>query len=238
MMIQKLSTLFKITTVMSSAILCTALSSHASAMAPFQASYQFSYNDKNLGSATRILSQQGNNWTYKFSAKAGGIASATETSQFSFTSNKISSQKFSRNSKILIHNNTMNINFNPTAKTINTQKDDKARSFTWQAGVLDELNAELQVREDLKNNGLQTHYLIADAKAVDERRFIKQGTENIKTNYGTFSTIKVVLQHDKPERNTVFWLAPKLDYLPVKVTHNDGKSSYGLLLTGYSGKMN
>lgn len=51
-------------------------------------------------------------------------------------------------------------------------------------------------------------------------------------------TIKVVLQHSKPERNTVFWLAPKLDYLPVKVTHNDGKSSYGLLLTGYSGKTN
>ena len=109
----------------------------------------------------------------------------------------------------------------------------------WQAGVLDELNAELQVREDLKNgNTLQPRYYISDAKGVDERRFIKQGTESIKTSYGTFNTIKVVLQHSKPERNTVFWLAPKLDYLPVKVTHNDGKSSYGLLLTGYSGKTN
>lgn len=238
-MTKKLSKVLGFTTVTSAAILCAGLSSHALAMAPFQASYQFSYNNKNLGSATRTLSQQGNNWTYVFNAKAGGIASATETSQFSFVDNKIISQKFSRSSKVLIHNNTMSINFNPASKVINTKKDNKTRSFAWQAGALDELNAELQLREDLKNgNTLQPRYLIADDKAVDERRFVKQGNETVKTNYGTFNTIKVVLQHDKPERNTVFWLAPKLDYLPVKVTHNDGKSSYGLLLTGYSGKTN
>ncbi|WP_109439654.1 DUF3108 domain-containing protein [Acinetobacter haemolyticus] len=236
-MTQKLSKVLGIATVTSAAIICGSLSSHALAMTPFQANYQFSYNNKNLGSATRVLSQQGNNWIYSFKARAGGIASASETSQFSFADNKITSQKFSRTSKILVHNNTMNINFNPSAKVINTQKDDKKRSFAWKDGVLDELNAELQVREDLKNgNTLQTRYYIADSKAVDERRFIRQGTETIKTNYGTFNTIKVILQHEKPERNTVFWLAPKLDYLPVKVTHNDGKSSYGLLLTGYTGK--
>lgn len=230
-----LSKVVGIITVSSTALFFAA---NSFAMAPFQASYQFSYNNKNLGSATRTLSQQGNNWTYQFSARAVGMASASETSQFSFVDNKINSQKFSRSSKILVHSNTMNINFNPASKVINTKKDDKSRSFAWQAGVLDELNAELQIREDLKKNGLKSKYLIADAKAVDERRFVRQGNESVKTNYGTFDTVKVVMQHDKPERNTVFWLAPKLDYLPVKVSHNDGKSSYGLLLTGYSGKTN
>ncbi len=228
----------KVAGMTSAALLSVSLSSHALAMAPFQASYQFSYNNKNLGSATRTLSQQGNNWTYQFSAKAAALASASETSQFSFTNNKINSQKFSRSSKVLIHNNTMSISFNPGSKVVNTKKDDKARSFAWQAGALDELNAELQIREDLKNNALKSKYLIADAKGLDERRFVKQGTESVKTPYGTFNTIKVVMQHDKPERNTVFWLAPQLDYLPVKMAHNDGKSSYGLLLTGYSGKTN
>ncbi|RSR40797.1 DUF3108 domain-containing protein, partial [Acinetobacter baumannii] len=64
------------------------------------------------------------------------------------------------------------------------------------------------------------------------------GNEKIKTSYGTFDTVKVVLQHKKPERSTIFWLAPKLDYLPVKVSHIDGKTSYGLLLTSYTGKTN
>ena len=219
-------------------LLFTGFSSQTFAMSPFQASYQFSYNGKNMGSATRTLSKSGNNWSYVFAAKAGAIASATETSRFSLSGNNIISNSFSRSSKILVHNNTMSINFNPNTKTISTKKDDKARSFAWKAGVLDELNAELQLREDLKTSGLKPSYAIADAKEIEARRFLKQGSEKVKTSYGTFDTIKVVMKHDKPNRDTIFWLAPKLDYAPVKVSHQDGKTSYGLLLTGYKGSTN
>ena len=219
-------------------LLFTGFSSQTFAMSPFQASYQFSYNGKNMGSATRTLSKSGNNWSYVFAAKAGAIASATETSRFSLSGNNIISNSFSRSSKILVHNNTMSINFNPNTKTISTKKDDKARSFAWKAGVLDELNAELQLREDLKTSGLKPSYAIADAKEIEARRFVKQGSEKVKTSYGTFDTIKVVMKHDKPNRDTIFWLAPKLDYTPVKVSHQDGKTSYGLLLTGYKGSTN
>ena len=125
--------------------------------------------------------------------------------------------------------------FNPAAKKINTKKDKESRSFAWKAGVLDELNAELQIREDLKNGSLKSTYYLADAKEVEALKFVRQGSESVKTNYGTFDTIKVAIKHDKPGRETIFWLAPKLDYLPVKVTHLDKKNSYGLLLTGYKG---
>lgn len=222
----------------SSAMLLTAVSTHALAMSPFQANYQFSYNGKNMGTATRTLSKSGQQWNYVFAAKAGSIASATETSRFTFNNGKISSNSFSRTSKILVHNDKLTINFNPSSKTINTKKDDKARSFAWKAGVLDELNAELQLREDLKASGLKSSYAIADAKEVEARKFVKQGSERVTTSYGTFDTIKVVMKHDKPNRDTIFWLAPKLDYVPVKVSHQDGKTSYGLLLTGYKGSTN
>ncbi len=219
----------------STALLFAGFSNQTFAMSPFQASYQFSYNGKNLGSATRTLSKSGNQWNYVFAAKAGGIASATETSRFTFENGKIGSSSFSRSSKILIHNNTMSIHFNPAAKKINTKKDKESRSFAWKAGVLDELNAELQIREDLKNGSLKSTYYLADSKEVEARKFVRQGSESVKTNYGTFDTIKVAIKHDKPGRETIFWLAPKLDYLPVKVTHLDKKNSYGLLLTGYKG---
>ena len=189
-----------------------------------------------MGSIAAIVGFYGQ--TNYAAAKAGVIASATETSRFSFNNGKIGSSSFSRSSKILVHNNTMSINFNPSAKTINTKKDSDTRSFAWKAGVLDELNAELQIREDLKSGGLKSSYYIADNKEVESRRFIKQGSEKIKTSYGTFDTIKVVLKHNKPNRDTIFWLAPKLDYLPVKVTHQDKDKSYGLLLTGYKGPTN
>lgn len=225
-------------TGLSTALLFAGYSSQALAMSPFQASYQFAYNGKNMGSATRTLSKSGNNWTYVFAAKAGVIASATETSKFSLNGSQLVSDSFSRTSKILVHNNTMNIKFNPSAKTINTSKDSEKNAFAWKSGVLDELNAELQIREDIKSTGLKSNYLLSDAKGIDNRKFVKQGNEQVKTNYGTFDTIKVVMKHDKPGRETIFWLAPKLDYLPVKVSHEDKKTSYGLLLTGYKGTSN
>lgn len=234
-------TVFKtlgVTAGLTTAMVLTGLSTQTFAMTPFQANYQFSYNGKNMGSATRTLSKSGNNWTYVFAAKAGGVASATETSRFTFNNGKIGSSSFSRTSKILVHSNTMSINFNPSSKTISTKKDDEKRSFAWRADVLDELNAELQIREDLKNGGLKSNYYIADAKEVEGRKFVKQGTETVSTKYGSFSTIKVVIKHNKPGRETTFWLAPKLDYLPVKVSHVDKKASYGLLLTSYNGKTN
>ena len=234
-----LKKVMSLTTRCTSALLILTVSNHLFAMDPFQANYQFSYNGKNMGSASRTLTQQsGNNWMYDFSAKAGVIASAQEVSKFSLNNNQINAQHFNRTSKILIHSNTTSITFSPSNKMIYTQKDNDKRSFAWTPGVLDELNAELQIREDLKHGGLKSKYLIADAKGVDTRHFVKQANESIKTPYGTFNAIKVVMQHDKPERSTIFWLAPKLDYLPVKVSHIDGKSSYGLLLTQYSGKTN
>lgn len=230
------NTLFKtlsFATGLSATVLFTGLSGQASAMSPFQASYQFSYNGKNVGSATRTLSKSGNNWTYIFAAKAAAIASASETSRFTLNNGQISSNNFSRTSKVLIHNDTMTVNFNPATKTINTKKKDTTKSFPWKAGALDELNAELQIREDLKGSGLKSSYLIADAKGLDARRFVKQGNETIKTAYGTYNTVKVVLSHDNGSKSSTFWLAPQLDYLPVKMAHQDDKTTYNLMLTGY-----
>ena len=41
----------------STALLFSGFASQAFAMSPFQASYQFNYNGKNMGSATRTLSK-------------------------------------------------------------------------------------------------------------------------------------------------------------------------------------
>lgn len=218
---------------LTSIVLLGSISSTSFALSPFNASYQFAYNGKNVGSATRQLAQNGNSWTYTFSAKAAALASATETSHFTFNNGQIQSNSFNRNSKVLVHNNKLSINFNPSSKVISTQKDDKARSFAWKAGVLDELNAELQVREDLKTSGLKGTYYIADAKSADARQFVKQGTESVKTPYGTYNAIKVLLKHDNASKSSTFWLAPQLDYLPIKMAYHDGSSSYSLLLTGY-----
>lgn len=219
-------------TTFAAASLTFAATSHA--LTPFSATYQFTYGNKTMGDATRKLSQQGNLWQYQFSSRIPVIGSATETSKFGFSQGQIQSVSYQRQTKILVHNDVVNMNFKPQQKQIQTSRKGTSRVLTWQNGVLDDLNAELQVREDLKQGGLKSSYLIADYKEVEARHFVKEGSEKIKAADGkSYDTVKIRLKHDRANKNTIFWLAPSLDYLPVKVTHQDGDQSYGLLLKAH-----
>ena len=51
--------------------------------------------------------------------------------------------------------------------------------------------------------------------------FAKQGKEKIKTPAGTFNTVKIQVVRNSNKRNTTLWLAEELDYMPVKIRHNE-----------------
>lgn len=204
----------------------------AQALSPFSATYQFSYNGKAVGDATRTLSQQGaNQWQYQFSAKIPMLGQAVETSRFSVNQQgQIQSQNYQRQTKILVHRDTVSLDFNPQQQKIISKRKGETRQLAWRAGVLDDLNAELQVREDLKKSALKSSYTIASHRDVDQRQFVREGTERVQAANGqVYETIRVRLKHASPSKQTVFWLAPSLDYLPIKVTHKDDKASFALL---------
>ncbi|MBF7688516.1 DUF3108 domain-containing protein [Acinetobacter rathckeae] len=213
---------------------CVLVSVSAFAITPFEATYQFSYNGKNISTATRSLSQLSNGtWNYNFSAKAGFIASASESSQFNIKNGQLISNSFNRTTKYIGISDKLRIDFNHANNTIYTQKNDTKRRFKLENNPLDELNAEIQIREDILNKKLKPAYYITDAKGVDARKFVNLGEETIQTPYGTLNTVKFKLEYNKPERNTMFWLAPQFGYLPVKVAHNDDGNSYGISLISY-----
>ena len=228
--------MFKITKkslVMVSAALFTTLSiNHAAlALTPFNATYQFSYGNRVLGDATRVLTEKDNIWQYQFISKIPLVGSASEVSRFQFQQGQIQSLSFVRQTKILVRSDNISLNFNPQKKQIATSRRNQKRMLTWQNHVLDDLNAELQVREDLQHGGLKSSYLIADDKQVSARQFVQEGNETVQAANGQrYETIRVRLKHDDPKRNTFFWLAPSLNYLPVKVTHQDNQNTYSLLL--------
>jgi hypothetical protein len=59
---------------------------------------------------------------------------------------------------------------------------------------------------------------IADARGVSRHRYAVAGRETLKTAAGEFEALKLVKQHEPgDDRGTEVWLAPKRDYLPVRV---------------------
>ncbi|XID74469.1 DUF3108 domain-containing protein [Alkanindiges sp. WGS2144] len=233
-----LTQLFKKTSYLSvlGIILTGNLVNAAYAITPYSASYAFNLDNKASGTAVRTLSRQGNQWVYDFSAKIPVIATASEKSVFSLNNHKVVSQSYQRQYKILVHNQVSSIKFDNANKAIQLTKDKKTSQLPWQADVLDDLNVEIQLREDLKSGGLRSSYLIADQKDITPRQFINEGTVKVTTPSGIYDALKVRINYPKKNKSTVFWLAPSLDYLPVKVTHSGDGSVYTLNLTKYQAR--
>lgn len=220
------------------ALLSAGFISQSYALAPFSANYQFTYNHKISAPAVRKLTQQGDQWVYEFTAKVPVLASASEKSTFKVVNDQIVSQSFYQQYKLPLVSQTNSFIFNNSAKTITTTKGSKVRQLAWQANTLDDLNVELQIREDLKRGGVKPSYLIAGYKAVWPRKFVVAGKARITTPAGTFDTIKVQLDPDRTDMTSTFWLAPSMDYLPVQMTHNENNIDYSLVLNSYQGPTN
>lgn len=201
------------------------------AIAPFTANYEFTYNHKLTAPAVRKLSQQGDQWVYEFSAKVPVLATASEKSTFKMVNNQVVAQSFQQQWKLPMVSQVNTVLVNNTAKTITTSKNNKPRQLTWQAGVMDDLNVEIQIREDLKRGGLKAAYPVAGYKEVTQRVFINEGHAKVTTPAGTFDTIRVRLDPTKKDRKSTFWLAPSLDYLPVQMAYTENNTDYSLVLT-------
>lgn len=211
------------------------LSGTAAALEPYTAQYVFNIDNRWNGESSRVLRKDGEDWVYTFTARVPVLANATETSRFRMDEQRnVLSQSHNMRYKILVRNKNLAMNFDPTGRKINVNVEGKLSSLEFKTGTLDELNLEFQVREDLKKGGLQNQYLVADEKTVDTVRFVREGREQLSVPAGRYETIRVRRVHNNPKRTTTFWLAPSLDYLPVRVMQNDDGTVYDFTLKRFS----
>jgi hypothetical protein len=216
------------------ALLVASASMSSLALTPYSADYVFNIDNKFNGKSNRTLTQEGNNWRYTFSAKVPILASATEISTFSLPDDgQVRSLTHSMNYKILVNNKKSSMTFNPNNQMINVNDKGKTRSYAGRVDALDELNLEIQVREDMKRGGLKKQYWLADEKDIEPIRFVNEGKTKVTTPAGTFDAYAIRRVHKRPTLTSTFWLAPALDYLPVKVVQKDDGTIYEFNLTTY-----
>ncbi|GAC1380790.1 MAG: DUF3108 domain-containing protein [Aquirhabdus sp.] len=211
------------------------------AFEPFQANYSFNIAGLLNGTATRILTVQDDVWNYSFKANVASLATASEFSHFRIKDTpknedslpRIESLDHSYNFKFLTNRKSNTFKINWDNKVVDATNQNSDHTYPAQVGMLDMLDLELQVREDIKHKQLQPSYLLADDKGINKISFVNEGAETVKTDAGTYETLRVRLVQENQKRKTYFWLAPKLDYLPVQVRQDDGNLTYLLNLTSY-----
>jgi len=211
------------------------MSATASALEPYTAQYGFNIDNRWNGESSRVLRKEGDDWVYTFTARVPVLANATETTRFRLDDQRnVISQHHNMRYKILVRNKNLAMNFDQASRKIHVDVGGKKTTLDFKAGTLDELNLEFQVREDMKKGGLQAQYLVADEKSVETVRFVREGREQITVPAGRYDTVRVRRVHNNPKRTTTFWLAPNLDYLPVRVMQNDDGTVYDFTLSRFT----
>lgn len=211
------------------------LAGTAAALEPYTAQYGFNIDNRWSGDSSRVLRKDGDDWVYTFTARVPVLANATETSRFRLDNQRnVISKHHNMRYKILVRNKNLAMDFDHATGKINVDVGGKKTTLDFKAGTLDELNLEFQVREDLKKGGLQAQYLVADEKRVEAVRFVREGREQVTVPAGRYDTVRVRRVHNNPKRTTTFWLAPELDYLPIRVTQNDDGTVYDFTLNRFT----
>jgi hypothetical protein len=97
-------------------------------------------------------------------------------------------------------------------------KNEKA-DLAYDGAIFDPLMVQLQFRLDLAASEAIDAYKMVKEKEVDEYKFKLVGEERLTLDSGTYDTIKIEVIRDSTKRQTFFWMAPKLAYLPVRLSH-------------------
>lgn len=204
------------------AMLASVQVAESAEMTPFSATYVLNIDGK-TGKATRTLTQLGNHFNYEVSARIAAVATANQSASFTLSSGQVVPMHASSSYKAFGIGHTHSIKYQGN-QILSTYKG-KTIELVSQQQAYDDLSLEMQIRQELLNNKFSGSYWLVKKTTIEQTRFKKAGNVKIKTPVGVYETVRIDRIHDDHSRATSFYLAPSLNYLPIKVSQtNDGKT--------------
>ena len=102
-----------------------------------------------------------------------------------------------------------------------SQLANQVNGETWKLDLVDQavdrLVYQVLVMSDLASGTDAPSYVIADGGKLKPYRFKKAGEERLKLGVGEYATLRLEREHDQDDRSTRIWLAPELNFIPVRV---------------------
>ncbi|OAU98933.1 MULTISPECIES: DUF3108 domain-containing protein [Moraxella] len=206
-----------ITLLAASTFLALPVAAVAADLPGYSATYRVSADGK-TGTATRTLTKTGNNYKYTVNARAAGVATLNQEATFSLSNGRILPSSSTMSARILGIGNTHSVRFNNAGKSVVSTYKGKATTLNMPRQAYDDLSLEAQIRQELINGKFSGSYQLVKKTEIETTKFRRAGNTKITVPAGTYDTVRIDRIHDDRDRATSFWLAPSLDYLPVRVS--------------------
>lgn len=114
--------------------------------------------------------------------------------------------------------------------------DDEEYRLELEPGVVDRMSLQLRIMQDGLADKQTFVYRAIDEDELEEYVFSVEGEYRLDTEAGEFHTVRIQREHG--DRTTIFWLAPDLGYVPVRVEQRrEDRATISLELEEISGPL-
>jgi hypothetical protein len=210
--------------VASIALSVTALA-QADELQPFQASYTMSYSG--LGevmTSSVALTQTGpDQWDYKSVGKPHGLASllapkeVISESHLHVTAAGVQPLSYRADDAAGRNSRGINIQYDWTNNKITGTDSGQTMDMALKPGVQDDSSLQVALMHDLLAGKVPTTVSIYDKSGIRDYQFTQTGTETLHTPMGDIATVIYKSQRATSPRYNLYWCAPSLGFLPLKV---------------------
>lgn len=189
---------------------------------PYTARYSVITRGMQAAEAVYSLTRAGQDWEFRAQARPVKMAALlfdTEISEYSlleFNGAAVRPLRYryeqaadDKQDKLLY------AEYNWQASTVTVSNGEESRKIAIEAGAHDPLSAQLALIQCVKNDCGEMTYSVIDGMKLQERRFERAGVETVHTALGDYAAVRVSYRRGK--RETVTWLAPELNYIPVGI---------------------
>ena len=178
--------------------------------------------DKTRGVNTLKIDRNGDQYQVHFSL-AHWLLDVDQKSHFTWKDCNATPQSFTYKTKYLGTRNEERLVFDQKTKMVLFQGKDGDKLLSTKGGAFDPVSFFFEARCDLMAGKTSFTYPVVRDGEIRETTFNVIGKEIINTGIGPYESLIVERDRGNSKRKTRFWVAPKLDYQLVQISHVENR---------------
>lgn len=224
--------------------LCAALAFAAAAGAadwaprPFHATYAVQWKGLNAGTSTLELRRTGEqSWSYASRNVARGIFriaipdAVTQSSELRYRDGAPQPLRYRADDGGEATDRDVSLDFDWARMRVTGRAEDAAVDLPVPADAQDPMSVQLAQMHAAATGGTPVRFHTVDKDEVKTYDFVRTGSQKLATALGELDTEIYESRRDGSSRLIRIWMAPSLDYLPVRAERRrDGKVEFAMAI--------
>jgi len=219
----------RLTTLACLALCAIAPVAPAAGLAPFNAEYTVSWKGMTAGRSRLTLRRlPDGRWAYESHNAARGLfrmavpGDITQRSTFRIEDGRVVPELYFGDDGTEQHRRDSDVRFDWRAGRELGVAEERPVDIPISPGLQDGMSVQAALMNELLQGRVPERFEMLDKDQVKDYLYSREGSAQLATPFGRFDTEIFRSRRPDSERGTLFWCAPALGYLPLKVERRNG----------------